>query len=87
MFSSTLPPTSDQVELRVSPCSDSSGTITFDEFKNVFKAQIKPDAIPFDFDWCESYMPLPHVFLTTFLPPLIATGLNSTWEPRTAPMF
>lgn len=31
--------------------SDSSGTITFDEFKNVFKANIGPNAIPFDFDW------------------------------------
>ncbi|KAI0003749.1 mitochondrial inner membrane protein [Russula compacta] len=29
---------------------DGSGTITFDEFKNVFSAEIGPDAIPFNFD-------------------------------------
>jgi len=31
--------------------SDGSGTITFDEFKSVFSAEIGPDAIPFNFDW------------------------------------
>ena len=31
--------------------SDSSGTITFDEFKNVFSANLGPGSIPFDFDW------------------------------------
>jgi len=31
---------------------DGSGTITFDEFKGVFSAEIGPDAIPFNFDWC-----------------------------------
>jgi len=31
---------------------DGSGTITFDEFKSVFSAEIGPDAIPFNFDWC-----------------------------------
>jgi hypothetical protein len=31
---------------------DGSGTITFDEFKTVFSANIGPDAIPFNFDWC-----------------------------------
>ncbi|KAI0294929.1 mitochondrial inner membrane protein [Russula brevipes] len=29
---------------------DGSGTITFDEFKSVFSAEIGPDAIPFNFD-------------------------------------
>lgn len=32
-------------------CRDESGTISYDEFKNVFNANIGPDAIPFDFDW------------------------------------
>jgi solute carrier family 25 aspartate/glutamate transporter 12/13 len=32
--------------------SDGSGTNTFDEFKSVFSAEIGPDAIPFNFDWC-----------------------------------
>lgn len=31
--------------------SDSSGTITFDEFKNVFSSNLGPDSIPFNFDW------------------------------------
>lgn len=31
--------------------SDSSGTITFDEFKNVFAATLGADALPFNFDW------------------------------------
>lgn len=31
--------------------SDDSGTITYDEFKSVFNANIGPDSIPFDFDW------------------------------------
>jgi len=31
--------------------SDGSGTITFDEFKSVFSAEMGPDAIPFNFDW------------------------------------
>jgi solute carrier family 25 aspartate/glutamate transporter 12/13 len=31
---------------------DGSGTITFDEFKSGFSAEIGPDAIPFNFDWC-----------------------------------
>lgn len=31
--------------------SDGSGTITFEEFKSVFSAEIGPDAIPFNFDW------------------------------------
>ncbi|KAG1757250.1 mitochondrial carrier domain-containing protein [Suillus lakei] len=37
---------------------DSSGTITFDEFKNVFSANIGPSAIPFDFDcdWVKLYL-------------------------------
>ncbi|EMD32637.1 hypothetical protein CERSUDRAFT_87946 [Gelatoporia subvermispora B] len=37
---------------------DDSGTITYDEFKNVFKANIGPDAIPFDFDcdWVKLYL-------------------------------
>ena len=30
--------------------SDNSGTITYDEFKNVFKSTITSDNIPFDFD-------------------------------------
>lgn len=37
---------------------DNSGTITYDEFKNVFNANIGPDAIPFDFDcdWIKLYL-------------------------------
>lgn len=37
---------------------DNSGTITFDEFKNVFSSNIGPDAIPFDFncDWVKLYL-------------------------------
>ncbi|KAI0308272.1 mitochondrial inner membrane protein [Multifurca ochricompacta] len=37
---------------------DGSGTITFDEFKSVFSANIGPDAIPFDFDcdWIKLYL-------------------------------
>lgn len=31
--------------------SDNSGSITYDEFKNVLSASIGPDAIPFDFEW------------------------------------
>lgn len=31
--------------------SDNSGSIDFDEFKNVFSANIGPDAFPFNFDW------------------------------------
>ena len=29
---------------------DNSGTITYDEFKNVFKGTLSEDSIPFDFD-------------------------------------
>ena len=32
-------------------CRDESGTISYDEFKNVLNANVGPDAIPFDFDW------------------------------------
>lgn len=37
---------------------DNSGTITFEEFKNAFKADTKPDAIPFNFDcdWVKLYL-------------------------------
>ncbi|KAF8899082.1 mitochondrial carrier domain-containing protein [Infundibulicybe gibba] len=37
---------------------DHSGTITYEEFKNVFSANIGPDAIPFDFDcdWVKLYL-------------------------------
>ncbi|RPD65102.1 mitochondrial carrier [Lentinus tigrinus ALCF2SS1-6] len=37
---------------------DESGTISYDEFKNVFNANIGPDAIPFDFDcdWVKLYL-------------------------------
>lgn len=31
--------------------SDSSGTISFEEFKNVFSSSLGSDGIPFDFDW------------------------------------
>ena len=34
---------------------DSSGTITYDEFKTVFSANLGPGSIPFDFDWCVSF--------------------------------
>ena len=33
---------------------DGSGTITYDEFKNVFSANLGPGSIPFDFDWYDS---------------------------------
>ncbi|KZV70963.1 mitochondrial carrier [Peniophora sp. CONT] len=38
--------------------SDNSGTITFDEFKSVFQANVAQDAIPFDFDcdWVKLYL-------------------------------
>lgn len=37
---------------------DGSGTITFDEFKNVFAASLGPDSIPFNFDcdWIRLYL-------------------------------
>ncbi|KAI0673666.1 mitochondrial carrier [Trametes maxima] len=37
---------------------DESGTISYDEFKNVFNANIGPTAIPFDFDcdWVKLYL-------------------------------
>ncbi|CAE6448945.1 unnamed protein product [Rhizoctonia solani] len=37
---------------------DSNGTITFDEFKSVFSANLGPDSIPFDFDcdWVKLYL-------------------------------
>ncbi|KAF9469805.1 mitochondrial carrier domain-containing protein [Collybia nuda] len=37
---------------------DNSGFITYDEFKNVFTANVGPDAIPFDFDcdWVKLYL-------------------------------
>ncbi|KDQ18258.1 hypothetical protein BOTBODRAFT_29604 [Botryobasidium botryosum FD-172 SS1] len=37
---------------------DSSGTITFDEFKNVFSSTLGPDSIPFNFDcdWVRLYL-------------------------------
>jgi len=37
---------------------DGSGTITYDEFKNVFSANLGPDSIPFDFDcdWVKLYL-------------------------------
>ncbi|KAI0778715.1 mitochondrial carrier [Trametes elegans] len=37
---------------------DESGTISYDEFKNVFNANVGPDAIPFDFecDWVKLYL-------------------------------
>ncbi|KIJ54336.1 hypothetical protein M422DRAFT_201453 [Sphaerobolus stellatus SS14] len=37
---------------------DNSGTITYDEFKNVFSANLGPDSIPFDFDcdWVKLYL-------------------------------
>ena len=31
--------------------SDDSGTITYEEFQNVFKENVGSEAIPFDFDW------------------------------------
>jgi len=30
---------------------DDSGSISLDEFKSVFRANVGRDAIPFDFDW------------------------------------
>lgn len=37
---------------------DNSGTITYDEFKNVFKSTITSDSVPFDFDgdWVKLYL-------------------------------
>jgi solute carrier family 25 aspartate/glutamate transporter 12/13 len=34
--------------------SDNSGFISYDEFKNVFSANIGTGSIPFDFEWCVS---------------------------------
>lgn len=38
--------------------ADRSGSIDFDEFKNVFQANVGPDALPFDFnsDWVTLYL-------------------------------
>lgn len=57
--------------------SDGSGTITFDEFKSVFSAEIGPDAIPFNFDWYVAHgreWTLVRRIERTHL----VTGLNST---------
>jgi len=37
---------------------DASGSITFDEFKNVFSSNLTPDSVPFDFDcdWVKLYL-------------------------------
>lgn len=64
--------------------SDHSGYITFDEFKNVFSANIGVDAIPFDFDrWV--------LFLTFLFITLKSVheviGLNYTLGKRMEPMF
>ena len=62
--------------------SDSSGTITFKEFKNVFSANIGPDSIPFDFDWYVNSMLLtPHLLICVSV-----TGSSSTSAKRTALM-
>jgi hypothetical protein len=55
--------------------SDGAGTITFDEFKNVFSAEIGPDAIPFNFDWCVA---LSRGGACTLKWTHIVTGSNST---------
>lgn len=62
---------------------DHSGFISYDEFKNVFSANIGPNAIPFDFDWYVHVLPIlsPHANLA-----LTATGLNYISEKRTAHM-
>lgn len=42
---------------------DHSGFIDYNEFRSVMSASISPDSIPFDFDWCVSWMdffPFPH---------------------------
>lgn len=38
--------------------TDNNGSVAFDEFQNVFKATIAPDAIPFNFDspWVTLYL-------------------------------
>lgn len=46
------------------PHSDHSGYIDYDEFRSVMSANIGPDSIPFDFDWCVPYEPSPHPTLT-----------------------
>lgn len=37
--------------ISVDVTSDSSGTITYEGFQNVFRENVGSDAIPFDFDW------------------------------------
>lgn len=51
-------PSTDGFSFLTSPSSDGSGSITFDEFKSVFSANIGPDAIPFNFDadWVKLYI-------------------------------
>lgn len=47
-------------ELVFSIARDNSGTITYDEFKEVFKANVGPDAVPFNFD---GYVSSPFKFM------------------------
>lgn len=57
--------------------SDNSGTITYDEFKNVFSASVGPESIPFDFNWsvCHSAVKTPSLLIYPTV-----TGLNFIWE-------
>lgn len=63
--------------------SDSSGTITFEEFKNVFSANIGTDSIPFDFDWYVH----PALLIPQLLICVSVIGSSCTWAKRTALMF
>lgn len=62
--------------------SDSSGTITFEEFKSVFSANIGPESIPFDFDWyVDPVLLTPHLLICGSV-----TGSSSTLAKGTALM-
>jgi solute carrier family 25 aspartate/glutamate transporter 12/13 len=55
-YNSSFPHNTMDLKLKVSQFQfqknrDGSGTITYDEFKNVFASNLGPDSIPFDFDW------------------------------------
>ena len=60
--------------------SDHSGTITYDEFKNVYSSNIGPDAIPFDFDWYVNLNRRRRRWCDGLLP---VTGLSCIWARRT----
>jgi hypothetical protein len=68
-------------DARVMIHRDGSGTITFDEFKTVFSANIGPDAIPFNFDWCV-VMSVSEQLAWFIEETHTATGSSFTWGRR-----